>query len=98
MPFRDRADGGRRLGERLREVRLRSPIVLGLPRGGIPVAAEVAAVLGAPLEVFVARKVGTPGHEELGIGAVAEGLDEPVVSDMARQLGVTGHDLRTLAE
>ncbi len=98
MRFRDRADAGRHLAERLREVPLTSPVVLGLPRGGIPVAAEVARALGAPLEVFVARKVGTPGHEELGIGAVAEGLDEPVVSDTARQLGVSGADMRALAE
>lgn len=75
-----------------------SPVVLGLPRGGIPVAAEVAAALGAPLEVFVARKVGAPGHEELGIGAVAEGLDEPVLSDAARELGISPDELRGLAE
>jgi putative phosphoribosyl transferase len=98
MRFRDRADAGQQLAERLRGASLVAPIVLGLPRGGIPVAAEVAAALGAPLEVFVARKVGTPGHEELGIGAVAEGLDEPVVSDVARQLGVSAADLRTLAD
>jgi putative phosphoribosyl transferase len=98
MRFRDRADAGQQLAERLRGARLVAPIVLGLPRGGIPVAAEVAAALGAPLDVFVARKVGTPGHEELGIGAVAEGLEEPVVSDVARQLGISAADLRTLAD
>jgi putative phosphoribosyl transferase len=98
MRFRDRADAGQQLAERLRGAPLVAPIVLGLPRGGIPVAAEVAAALGAPLDVFVARKVGTPGHEELGIGAVAEGLEEPVVSDVARQLGVSSADLRTLAD
>lgn len=96
--FRDRTEAGRRLAERVVELGLRDPVVLGLPRGGIPVAAEVAAALGAPWDVFVARKVGTPGHEELGIGAVAEGLDAPVVSDAARALGVTPEDLRVLAE
>jgi putative phosphoribosyl transferase len=96
MPFRDRTDAGRRLAERLHELHLTTPIVLGLPRGGIPVAAEVAAALGAPLEAFIACKVGTPGREELGIGAVAEGLEEPVVSETARQFGVSGRDLQTL--
>src|SRR5687768_17464038 len=73
MRFRDRSDAGRQLAERLSQLELRQPLVLGLPRGGVPVAAEVARVLGAPLDVFVARKVGAPGHEEYGIGAVAEG-------------------------
>jgi putative phosphoribosyl transferase len=98
MPFRDRAEAGRRLAERLGDLALRSPVVLALPRGGVPVGAEVAAALGAPLEVLVARKVGAPGQEELGIGAVAEGLDEPVVTDAADQLGVGRDELRGLAE
>ena len=76
MPFRDRTDAGRQLAERVARLALASPVVLALPRGGVPVAAEVATALGAPLDVFVARKVGAPGHEELGIGAVAEGLDD----------------------
>jgi len=73
---------------------LQAPVVLGLPRGGVPVAAEVAAVLGAPFDVFVACKIGAPSHRELGIGAVAEGLAEPVVSDITWALGVTPDDLR----
>src|SRR5437773_8993912 len=77
MPFRDRVDAGRRLTQRLAATELESPVVGALPRGGVPVAAEIAASLGAPMDVFVARKVGAPGHEELGIGAVAEGLDGP---------------------
>jgi putative phosphoribosyl transferase len=96
MPFRDRTDAGRRLAERVSALGLTAPVVLALPRGGVPVAAEVAEALGAPLEVFVACKVGTPGREELGLGAVAEGLDEPVISETARQFGVNGDDLRTL--
>jgi predicted phosphoribosyltransferase len=84
--FENRADAGRRLAGLVKDLRLDSPVVLGLPRGGIPVAAEVASLLGAPLEAFVARKVGAPGHKELGIGAVAEGLDEPVMSDVAAAL------------
>lgn len=73
MRFRDRADAGRRLADRVAELGLRDPVVLALPRGGVPVAYEVAERLAAPLEVFVVRKVGMPGMPELGIGAVAEG-------------------------
>jgi putative phosphoribosyl transferase len=98
MPFRDRVDAGRRLAQRLAAMELDSPVVLALPRGGVPVAAEIAAELGAPMEVFVARKVGAPGHEELGIGAVAEGLDGIVVSDTARRLGIGDRELQGLAE
>ncbi|RPI59740.1 MAG: phosphoribosyltransferase [Lysobacterales bacterium] len=72
--FRDRSDAGRQLGEQLRRQPLKGrPIVLGLPRGGVPVAHEVAAALGAPLDVLIVRKIGAPGHEELGIGAVVDG-------------------------
>jgi putative phosphoribosyl transferase len=76
---------------------LHSPVVLALPRGGVPVAAEIATERGAPMEVFVARKVSAPGHEELGIGAVAEGSDEVVVSDAARQLGIGDREMQRLA-
>jgi predicted phosphoribosyltransferase len=96
-PFRDRAQAGQVLAGRLLDRGLRSPVVLGLPRGGIPVAAEVATALGVPLEVYVARKIGAPGHEELGIGAIAEDLDEPVLSGDARQLGLCPSDLDALA-
>ncbi len=71
--FVDRVDAGRRLGELLARHDLAAPTVLALPRGGVPVAFEVAQRLGAPLDVLVARKVGAPGHEEFGVGAVAEG-------------------------
>ena len=98
MSFRDRTDAGRRLAARLVEAHLSDPFILALPRGGVPVAAEVALALHAPLEVFVARKIGTPGHEELGIGAVAEGLEEPVLSDDARRHGITVGNVRRLAD
>ncbi len=98
MPFRDRIDAGAQLANRLAGLGLRFPVVLGLPRGGIPVAAEVSAALGAPLEVFVACKLGLPGQEELGIGAVAEELEEPIVSDAARRVGVSRSHVRSLAE
>ena len=72
--FRDRSDAGRVLAMALEEYRGRADvIVLGLPRGGVPVAAEVASALGAPLDVFVVRKLGMPGHEEFAIGAIASG-------------------------
>jgi len=96
--FRDRSDAGRQLADRLVEFELVDPVVLGLPRGGIPVAAEIGARLGAPLEVFVARKIGAPGHEELGIGAVAEGSDELVVTDTARRLGLDEARMQELAD
>lgn len=97
MLFRDRADAGRQLAQRLRAMELVSPVVLALPRGGVPVAAEIAAAFGAPMDVFVARKVGAPGHEEFGIGAIAEGLDKPVVSDAARHLRLHRRDVDQLA-
>jgi putative phosphoribosyl transferase len=72
-PFRDRKDAGRRLAKRLERYREESPIVLALPRGGVPVAYEISRALHAPLDVFLSRKLGAPGREEFGIGAVAQG-------------------------
>jgi putative phosphoribosyl transferase len=71
--FRDRADAGRQLAARLAHLRRPGVVVLGLPRGGVPVAAEVARVLGAPLDVVVVRKLGLPQQPELAMGAVGEG-------------------------
>ncbi len=71
--FRDRQDAGRQLAEALHEYADARPIVLGLPRGGVPVGFEVARQLGAPLDVWVVRKVGVPWNPELGAGAVSEG-------------------------
>jgi putative phosphoribosyl transferase len=86
MRFMDRQDAGRRLAGELERLRLRDPVVLALPRGGVPVAAEVARTLGARMDVFVVRKVGAPRQPELGIGAVAEGRDEPVLGEHAWRL------------
>jgi predicted phosphoribosyltransferase len=85
--FRDRTEAGRLLAERLRDYAGRDDvIVLALPRGGVPVGYEVAKALGAPLDVFVVRKIGVPGHEELAMGAVATGgllvLDERLVQTL----------------
>src|SRR3981081_3608128 len=72
--FRNRAEGGRRRAARMGQYAGREDVVvLGLPRGGVVVAFEVAAVLGAPLDVFLVRKLGVPGHEELALGAIATG-------------------------
>ena len=86
--FRDRAGAGRLLAERLRDYAGRGDVVvLGLPRGGVPVAAEIARALDAPLDVFLVRKLGVPGHEELALGAIATGgmrvLNQPVLEQLA---------------
>jgi predicted phosphoribosyltransferase len=83
VTFRDRVEAGRLLGERLRDLLLDDAVVLGLPRGGVVVAAEVAAALGAPLDIVVARKLGVPWQPELAFGAVAPGaiaLREDVIA------------------
>ncbi len=73
MPFLDRADAGRRLAMLLEHLRGPDVVVVGLPRGGVPVAFEVARSLGAPLDVTVVRKLGVPFQPELGVGAIGEG-------------------------
>ena len=73
MRFRNRRDAGRQLATRLHTEELDAPLVLALPRGGVPVAFELAQAIGAPLDVLVVRKVGAPNHREFGIGAIAEG-------------------------
>jgi putative phosphoribosyl transferase len=89
MLFRDRADAGRQLLSRLRHYQGRpNVLVLGLPRGGIPVAYEVARGLGAPLDVFLVRKLGVPGQEELAMGAIATGGVRVVNHDVVRALGI----------
>src|SRR5215471_8078 len=77
--FRDRGDAGRRLVAALEPYRGERPIVLALPRGGVPVAFEVAKALAAPLDVLLVRKIGAPGHEELALGAVVDGDDPQLV-------------------
>lgn len=79
MPFRDRIDAGRRLAKALVGHKDERPIVLGLPRGGVPVAAEVARALNAPLDLILVRKIGVPFQPELAMGAVVDGADPLVV-------------------
>ncbi|HKF65016.1 MAG TPA: phosphoribosyltransferase [Vicinamibacterales bacterium] len=90
MRFLDRADAGRQLAKTLTAAYGgRSDIVvLGLPRGGVPVAFEVARELGAPLDVFLVRKLGVPGHPELAMGAIAEGGVEVLNDELIRDLGI----------
>ena len=91
--FRDRRDAGRALAERLAPLAAERPVVLGLPRGGIPVAYEVARALGAPLDVLVARKIGAPGNPEFGMGAAAEGGVHVLDRGTVRSLMVGAEEL-----
>src|SRR6516164_496248 len=89
MRFIDRADAGRQLVGPLSAYAGRSDVVvLALPRGGVPVAYEVARALRAPLDVFLVRKLGVPGHPELAMGAIAEGGVEVLNDDLIRDLGI----------
>jgi putative phosphoribosyl transferase len=103
-PFRDRRDAGRRLAEELRP-RLGidgagAPdelLVLALPRGGVPVAYEVAVALGAQLDVFLVRKLGVPGHEELAMGAIASGGVRVLNPDIVDALRIPAHVIDSVA-
>src|SRR3954447_1213556 len=93
MHFTDRADAGRQLAERLRHLADDNPVVLGLPRGGVVVAYEVARVLHAPLDVILVRKLGVPYHRELGFGAIGEGGVRVVSDSILRMSRVDEEDL-----
>jgi putative phosphoribosyl transferase len=92
-PFTDRATAGRRLGALLADLALDQPLVLGLPRGGVVVAAEVARSLGVDHDVLVVRKIGHPMQPELGLGAVAESGDPVLDEEGLRHAGLTPADL-----
>jgi predicted phosphoribosyltransferase len=97
-PFRDRAEAGRRLAEKLVEYADRPDVlVLALPRGGVPVGYEVARALEAPLDVFVVRKLGVPGHEELAMGAVASGGVWVLNDDVIRALSIPDRVIQAVA-
>lgn len=91
MPFVDRADAGRRLARALLHYKSRHPVVLALPRGGVPVAAEVAKALDAPLDLVLVRKIGLPVQPELAMAAVVDGASPIVVrnEDVIRYAGVS---------
>jgi putative phosphoribosyl transferase len=94
--YRDRRHAGRALGARLSELAFESPVVVALPRGGVPVGYEVAAALGAPLDIGLVRKLGAPGQPELGIGALGEGGVVVVDPGAVRALGVTRAELEAV--
>ncbi len=90
LPFHDRSDAGRHLAAELGAYADRpDTIVLGLPRGGVPVAAEVARALDAPLDAFLVRKLGVPGHEELAMGAIASGGTKVLDERLIQNLGIS---------
>jgi predicted phosphoribosyltransferase len=97
--FRDRTDAGRYLGALLsRYAERKDVIVLALPRGGVPVGFEVARALEVPLDVFVVRKLGVPGHEELAFGAIASGGTRILNPDVIRYVGLTSDVIDTVSE
>src|SRR5260370_26647641 len=97
--FRDRTEAGQLLAQKLRDYANRNDVVvLGLPRGGVPVAFEVARALNAPLDVFVVRKLGVPGHEELAMGAIASGGARVLNQDVLRALGISRGVVDLVAE
>jgi putative phosphoribosyl transferase len=98
--FADRGEAGRRLGEELkaRGIGGDDSVVLGIPRGGVVTAAEVARVLGAPLDVALARKVGAPGNAELAIGAVGPDGSAVIDEDLARRVGATAEWVASAVE
>jgi uncharacterized protein (TIGR00369 family) len=93
MRFRDRSDAGRRLASRLQFLRDEDVVVLGLPRGGVPVAAEVARALGAPLDVILVRKLGVPAQPELGLGAIGESEARVINPEVVRYAHVSDAEI-----
>lgn len=96
--FVDRREAGRKLGALLATRTWKDPIVLGLPRGGIPVAYEVAQALHAPLDAFVVRKLGVPGHEELAMGAIASGGVRVLVPDVLAHTHIRAETVDAVTE
>ncbi len=98
MIFQDRIDAGRQLTTRLRKYADRPDvIVLALPRGGVPVAFEVSQELNAPLDIFLVRKLGVPGHEELAMGAIASGGVRVINQDVVSYLQIPGEVIDAVA-
>lgn len=98
VPYRDRFDAGRQLAAELaRFANHPAAVVLGLPRGGVPVAFEVARNLGVPLDVFLVRKLGVPGHEELAMGAIASGGIRVLNHDVLHTMRIPGEVVDAVA-
>jgi predicted phosphoribosyltransferase len=100
MPFSDRTDAGQQLAKALARYRQDKPVVLALPRGGVPVAAEIATALGAPLDLVLVRKIGVPYQPELAAGAVVDGGSPVVVrnEDIIRLAGVSEADFAEIRD
>ena len=100
MPFRDRMDAGRRLAAALADYKDQQPNILALPRGGVPVAAEVAAALNAPLDLVLVRKIGVPFQPELAMGAVVDGGTPLVVrnEDVIRLAGIDESEFKAVCD
>jgi putative phosphoribosyl transferase len=100
MPFKDRSDAGRKLALALAHYQNQKPVILALPRGGVPVGAEVAAALKAPLDLVLVRKIGVPFQPELAMGAVVDG-DEPLVvrnEDVIRLGGIDDAEFKAVCD
>ena len=95
--FADRVDAGRQLAGHLADLASDDTVVLGLPRGGVPVAAEVADALGAPLDVLVVGKIGVPGHEELAMAAVADDGTVALNPNVIAVVGMSDEDVAVLS-
>jgi predicted phosphoribosyltransferase len=100
MPFADRTDAGSKLAEALRGYKDQQPVILALPRGGVPVAARVAAVLDAPLDLVLVRKIGVPTQPELAMGAVVDGGSPLVVrnEDVIALAGISEQDFKSVCD
>jgi predicted phosphoribosyltransferase len=100
MPFIDRTDAGRQLAKSLARYKDQRPVVLALPRGGVPVAAEVATKLDAPLDLILVRKIGVPFQPELAMGAVVDGAEPVIVrnEDVIQLCGVSETDFNTIRD
>ena len=96
--FRDRSEAGAKLATRLMPLRESQPVVVALPRGGVPVAHEIATALGAPLDVLAVRKLGAPGNPELGMGAIAEDGTGVIDQGTVKALGVSEGNLRSIID
>lgn len=99
-PFADRIEAGKALAKRLGVLDPETTVVLALPRGGVPVAAEVAAPAGLPLDLLLVRKIGAPGHEELAVGAIVDGDDPEIIVNLsvAAQFGLSEAEVRKMGQ
>src|SRR5262252_8770777 len=100
MSFADRSDAGRKLAQALLKYKDQEPVILALLRGGVPVAAEVAAALGAPLDLILVRKIGVPSQPELAMGAVVDGGSPIIVrnEDIIWQAGIDESEFKAVCD